>query len=229
MVGSLAESAARAIGANALLTRAGAYYHDIGKMVNKEYFIENQETGSENIHDKLPPSESAAIVINHVTRGIEIAEKFRLPPQVTAFISEHHGTTLATYFYSKAIKERGIKIKDDTLFRYPGPKPQSRETGILMLADVVEAATRVMGNRTVEEVRETVSKLVRSRMTDGDLDQCPLTLHEVNIIADAFVQTLSGIHHQRISYPNNPEIKQNTESENSDNSETLTQTGLEAK
>jgi len=199
-VGSLAETAAREIGANTLLTRAGAYYHDIGKMVNKEYFIENQETGSRNIHDSLPPAKSAEMVISHVRQGLELAEKYRLPPQIRTFISEHHGLSRQAFFYAKAKDEKGGDV-DESLFRYPGPKPQSRETGILMLADTVEAAIRSMDDHSPAELTETVDNLIRVRLSEGDLDECPLTLREIGKIRDAFVQVLSGIYHQRIPYP----------------------------
>ncbi|MFH0765942.1 MAG: HDIG domain-containing metalloprotein, partial [Calditrichota bacterium] len=200
MVGSLAEAAARAIGANALLTRAGAYYHDIGKMINREYFIENQETGSENIHDKLPPSKSAQIVINHVQQGLLLADQHRLPPKVKAFIAEHHGRSKLAYFYAKARKELGDDVSEER-FSYPGPNPQSKETGILMLADVVEAATRSNEHPSTDDIRTIVEKLIHQRIDEGDLDECPLTLREINQIQETFIQVLGGIHHQRIPYP----------------------------
>ncbi|MDP8237908.1 MAG: HDIG domain-containing protein [Candidatus Hatepunaea meridiana] len=206
MVGSLAESAARDIGANTLLTRAGAYYHDIGKMPNREYFIENQETGSQNIHDLIAPDKSAKIVIGHVQQGLELAEKYHLPPQVTAFISEHHGSSQLSFFYAKAVKERGDDV-DEALYHYPGPNPQSKETGIIMLADTVEAATRSMGKITHQEVQETVDKLIRMRLAEGELDECPLTLREIGKIKNAFKQALTGIYHQRIAYPGQEDEK----------------------
>ncbi len=217
MVGSLAETAARAIGANALLTRAGAYYHDIGKMEHKEYFIENQELGSQNIHDRLSPTKSADVVIGHVQGGLELADRYRLPPQVKDFISEHHGRSRLAYFYAKAVREKGDEVPDEQ-FRYPGPAPQSRETGILMLADVVEAATRSIENHNTQELKDTVDELIRQRLADGDLDQCPLTLKEITQIRDAFVQVLSGIYHQRIPYPgqestSTPQVSQKDASE----------------
>jgi len=200
LVGSLAESAAREIGANALLTRAGAYYHDIGKMENREYFIENQETGSFNIHDRLAPVKSAEVVIGHVKQGLELADKYRLPPQVKAFISGHHGRSRLAYFFAKAVNEEGEDI-DDTKFRYPGPNPQTRETGILMLADTIEAATRSMSDHSIDDIRSTVEKLIRNRIADGDLEDCPLTLKEITRIQETFVKVLAGIYHQRIAYP----------------------------
>jgi len=200
MVGSLAEAAAREVGANPILTRAGAYYHDIGKIEIKEYFIENQETGSSNIHDQLPPTKSADIVIGHVQRGLELAAKHKLPPNVTAFITEHHGQTRLAFFHAKAQRELGQNVAESR-FRYPGPKPASKETGILMLADVVEAATRSLDHPTPLELRETVDRLVATRLGEGDLDNCPLTLSELQRIKDSFLRVLIGMHHQRISYP----------------------------
>ncbi len=200
MVGSLAEAAARSIGANALLTRAGAYYHDIGKMGNREYFIENQESGTANVHDKLPPSKSARMVINHVTYGLELADKYRLPDKIKAFISEHHGKTRLAFFYAKAVKELGEDVEENK-YRYPGPNPQSKETGILMLADVVEAATRSLERKTQADISDKVAELVKVRLLEGDLDDSPLTMKEIAKIRDTFVQVLLGIHHQRIAYP----------------------------
>ncbi|MBT3231969.1 MAG: HDIG domain-containing protein [Calditrichaeota bacterium] len=200
MVGSLAETAARAIGANALLTRAGAYYHDIGKMDDRDFFIENQESGSVNPHDQLPPSKSAEIVINHVIRGLKLAEEYGLPPQVKDFIVEHHGRTRIAYFYAKAVGEIGDDVNPD-LYLYPGPNPQSRETGILMLADVVEAATRTIEIDNNMDLTLAVDSLIKKRIAEGALEECPLTLKEIGQIQKAFVQVLVGIHHQRIKYP----------------------------
>jgi cyclic-di-AMP phosphodiesterase PgpH len=200
MVGSLAEAAAIEIGANPLLTRAGAYYHDIGKMEIKEYFIENQETGSENIHDHLPPSKSAEIVLSHVQRGLELAARYNLPSQVAAFITEHHGKTRLAYFYAKAQRESGRKV-DESRFRYGGPKPRSKETAIIMLADATEAATRTLDHPSTKELGEMVDKLVAGRLAEGNLDESPLSLSELRSIKEAFLRVLSGIHHQRIQYP----------------------------
>lgn len=200
MVGSLAEAAANEIGANALLIRAGAYYHDIGKMANKEFYIENQETGSENVHDRLPPSKSAEVIVDHVAHGLELADKYGLPEKIKAFISEHHGRTKLAFFYSKACKEQDEQV-DEGKYRYPGPDPQTIETGILMLADVVEAATRSMDHPTTQGLRDMVDKLVRKRVTEGDLDFCPLTFHQLSQIRQAFMKVLTGIYHQRIEYP----------------------------
>ncbi len=201
MVGSLAEAAARSIGANSLLTRAGALYHDIGKMKNKSYFIENQEAGSENIHDSLPPTKSAEILIDHVNYGLTLAKKYRLPAQIQDFISQHHAKSRLKYFYAKAVDEIGSGVNED-LFLYPGPKPQTKETAILMLADLVEAATRTIRTASTAEIELVVADLVRERTLSGDLDESPLTFLEINIINSSFVRVLTGIHHQRIPYPN---------------------------
>ncbi len=215
MVGSLAENAAREIGANALLTRAGAYYHDIGKMENREYFIENQEAGSRNIHDRLAPEKSAEMVIAHVQRGLELAEKYRLPKQIKQFISEHHGRSRLAFFYAKAVKEKGEDV-DEASYRYPGPNPQSKETGILMLADTVEAATRSMDDHSPEGIRNTIDSLIRSRLSNGDLDECPLTLKEIGTINNVFMRVLTGIYHQRIQYPQQNADRDDDEREDDD-------------
>ncbi|NQU05372.1 MAG: HDIG domain-containing protein [Calditrichaeota bacterium] len=200
MVGSLSDAAAREIGANALLARAGAYYHDIGKMQNRDCYIENQEVGSPNIHDRLSPLKSAEIVIDHVRLGQEAADRYHLPKLLKDFISEHHGRSRIAFFYAKAVKEKGAEI-DDTPFRYAGPSPQSKETGIVMLADAVEAATRSMDDHSQQLIEETVDKLVNLRLSDGDLDECPLSMREIGIIKKTFVKELLGIYHQRVKYP----------------------------
>lgn len=216
MVGSLAEAAARSVGANSLLTRAGALYHDIGKMKNKSYFIENQEAGSENIHDSLPPTKSAEILIDHVTYGLSLAKKYRLPTQIQDFISQHHAKSKLKYFYAKAVDEIGSDVNED-LFHYPGPKPQTKETAILMLADLVEAATRTIRTASTEEIRLVVADLVRERTLSGDLDESPLTFLEIDLINKTFVQILTGIHHQRIPYPNQSQSINEIEYESNQN------------
>ncbi len=207
LVGNLAESGARAIGANTLLTRAGAYYHDIGKMEFKEYFIENQSVGSENIHNHLTPSRSAEIIVGHISNGLLLADKYKLPPQIKAFIAEHHGKTRLMYFLAKAQREQGENVREE-IFRYPGPKPQTKETAIVMLADVVEAATRSLEQPTPEELQETVRRMINVRVSEGDLDESPLTLRELTSIEQAFMRVLLGIYHQRIRYPEEKITKQ---------------------
>lgn len=200
VVGQLAERAAHAIGANSLLTRVGALFHDIGKMNKPEYYVENQG-GGPNKHDVLSPSMSALVVASHVKDGIDLARKWRLPERVVDFIPEHHGTHVMKFFYHKALESAGnetVKVDD---FRYPGPRPRSRETAILMLSDAVEAATRSLSKPTPGRIREICKQIIDERMFSGELDDCGLTLRDLATIRDAFLPLLAGIHHQRIAYP----------------------------
>ena len=206
MVGNLAEAAAEAIVANPLLVRAGAYYHDIGKMVRREYFVENQ-LGQGNVHDNLDPEESAQMLADHVIQGVKIAEQYHLPEVIKAFIREHHGTSMMMFFYNKALELRPEGKVDEATFRYPGPKPQSKETGILMLADSAEAATRSLGEPSGEKIREAVRNVIINKYRDEELDECPLTLHDLRQIMEAFVPILQGIHHHRIRYPSREELE----------------------
>lgn len=200
LVGTLSEAAAESIGANSLLTRVGAYYHDIGKMEKPEYFIENQK-GGKNPHDKLSPRMSYLILVSHVKRGLEIAEEHGLPKEIQAFIAEHHGTTLIKFFYKKALEQsEGGEISESD-FRYPGPKPQSKETGIVMLADAVEAASRTLKDPSVNRLQTLVNNIIDDRFKNCELDESPLTLRDLNAIQEAFVQILTGIFHGRIEYP----------------------------
>ncbi len=205
LVGSLSEAAAEAIGANSLLARVGAYYHDIGKMDKPEYFIENQKDGR-NPHEKLSPSMSYLILVSHVKRGLEIAQEYNLPKEIQAFISEHHGTNLMEYFYNKAREKSGEDTEvNEVDFRYPGPKPQSKETGIVMLADAVEATSRTLKEPSVTRLRNMVAEIIDNRFKSCELDESPLTLRDLNLIQEAFVQILTGIFHGRIEYPNQKE------------------------
>ncbi len=200
VVGQLAEHAARAIDANALLTRVGALFHDIGKMEKPEYYVENQRP-SVNKHDELSPSMSALVIAAHVKEGIELARKWRLPQMVIDFIPEHHGTMVMEYFYRKALEADGnetVKVDD---FRYPGPKPGSRETAVLMLADAAEAATRSLARPTPSRIREMVKQIIDKRMLSGELDESGLTLSDLARIRESFIPLLTGIHHARIAYP----------------------------
>ncbi len=207
LVGSLAEAAAEAIQANPLLVRAGAYYHDIGKMVRREYFVENQP-GSFNIHSTLEPEDSARFLKQHVLDGIRMAKKYHLPESIKAFIREHHGTSLMVYFYNEALRKAGKdETVDENTYRYPGPKPQSKETGILMLADGSEAATRSLEDPTPEKIEESVRKIIINKYQDKELDECPLTLHEIHKVIEAFVPILEGMHHHRIRYPSREELE----------------------
>ncbi len=200
LVGTLAEAAAEAIGANSLLARVGSYYHDIGKIEKPEYFVENQK-GGRNPHEKLAPSMSCLVIINHVKRGVEIADSNGLPKELRDFITQHHGTNLVAFFYNKA-KERGDDVdEDDSNFHYPGPKPQTKETGIVMLADAVEATTRAFRDPSVSRIRNIINQIVADRFTSGQLDECPLTLRDLNQIKLSFERTIAGIFHGRVPYP----------------------------
>ncbi len=198
-IANLAEAAARAIGANPLLARVGAYYHDIGKIARPQFFVENQAKGR-NPHDRLKPGTSAQIIRNHVREGLELADEHKLPRALRAFITEHHGTGAITYFFEKA-KEREGQVPDPSEYAYPGPLPQTAETAVVMLADGVEAATRVLSEPTAERIREVVDHIVRQRIDQGQLNDAPLTLRQLDIIKDQFTRVLTGMYHNRIDYP----------------------------
>ena len=201
IVSNLAEGAADAIGANALLTRVGAYYHDVGKLVKAEYFTENQMLG-DNKHDDIEPTMSRLVISNHVIEGIELAKKHRLNPAIIDFIPQHHGTGLMYYFYQKALEEaKEDETVDEADFRYPGPKPQTRETAITLLADSVEGATRALDEHSPTNIEETVKKIINNKFIDGQLDECNLTLKEINKISSTFTRILSAMYHARVKYP----------------------------
>lgn len=200
IIANLAESAAEAINANPLLARVGSYYHDLGKMKRPDHFIENQLYKS-NPHDKLSPHMSALVVTSHVKDGIETAERIGLPQQIVDFIPEHHGTMLMTYFYRKAQQMYGEDNVSEEEFRHSGPKPQSKETAILMMADAVEAAVRSLKERTPARVQGLVKGLIHERLDDGQFDECDLTLRDLDRIAASFMPVLSGAMHERIEYP----------------------------
>ncbi len=199
-VANLAEAAARAIDADALLTRVGSYFHDIGKMLKPQYYIENQPHGR-NPHDKLKPATSAAIVRGHVLDGMKLAEEAKLPGSVKAFIAEHHGTQAISFFYDRARELDPGAEPDARDYAYPGPRPRSRETAIVMLADSVESAARVLPDPTSDRIRALVDRIVEAKMSQGQLDETPLTLGEISRIKEQFVVGLSGMYHQRIDYP----------------------------
>ena len=199
-VANLAELAANGIGAHGLLCRVGLYYHDVGKALKPHYFVENQHEGR-NPHDKLKPNTSAAILIEHVVEGLRLGKEAKLPKAIQGFISEHHGTQLIAYFYHRAQQDLGEENVDETDYRYPGPKPQSKETAIAMMADSIESATRVLQEPTPERVRDLVEGIIESKRQDGQLDEAPLTLREITALKDTFVKVLSGIYHHRIDYP----------------------------
>lgn len=199
MVANLAEQAARAIGADSLLCRVGAYYHDIGKMKRPRFFIENQ-MGLENPHDKLAPSLSTRIIHSHVKDGIEMAKAAKLPDVLIDFIAQHHGTALVGYFYHQACARSSEPVFEED-FRYPGPKPQSRETAVLMLCDGLEAAARTLSAPTPEKLAELVNKMVKHNLDDGQLDESGLSLRDIKIVKDTLSKALQGIYHARIEYP----------------------------
>ena len=210
-VSTLAEAAAEAIGANALLVRVGAYYHDIGKMFMPEYFVENQRSGK-NPHDRLAPRISALILLNHVRKGYEFARENGLPTVVCNFIVEHHGGALMKFFYEKAKEQAKGEDVLESDFRYPGRRPQTRETGILMLADSVEAMVRSIKEPTIGKIRNAVRNLVEEKIHDGDLDDCPLTMKDLRVIVDTFSAVLMGMHHERLEYPGQKELESKTAS-----------------
>ncbi|HZA50703.1 MAG TPA: HDIG domain-containing protein [Myxococcaceae bacterium] len=203
IMGSLVESAAEAIGANPLLARSCAYYHDIGKGRNPLYFGENQK--GENRHDQLAPAMSAVIIKRHVTEGLEMARHYRLPKLVADAIPQHHGTRLVGYFFHKALKEQEGKESpqpiDESIYRYPGPKPQFREAALVMIADAVEASSRSLQDQSTPRLQALVQKLINTIFSEGQLDDCDLTLRDLNLIAQSFVRTLEGIYHARPAYP----------------------------
>jgi putative nucleotidyltransferase with HDIG domain len=216
MVGNLAERAAEAIGADPLLTRVAAYYHDIGKLANPVAFIENQ-AGGDNIHDELEPEVSAQILKQHVADGIDLAYREKLPKQIIAFIPQHHGTAIMSYFYARAKElaaapfgglqtpdgEAAAAALDERRFRHVGPKPQSREAALIMLADGVEASVRSLSSRDEPAIRAMVARIIEERLSDGQFDECDLTLRDIERIREAFVGQLLGMYHQRIAYPQN--------------------------
>lgn len=202
MMGNLAEKAADAIGANSILVRVGCYFHDIGKMMKPEYFIENQFDRF-NRHELLKPSVSAKIIIAHVKEGVDLAKKYKLPQKIIDFIPQHHGTTLVSFFYDKAMNQTNLfkeSVEDET-YRYPGPKPQTKEAGIIMLADTVEAMTRTLDDRSANKIEKTIDDIIKTRFMEGELDECELTLKDLTMIKQSFLQVLMASYHSRIKYP----------------------------
>jgi putative nucleotidyltransferase with HDIG domain len=202
-VANLAEQAAELIGADALLTRVGALFHDVGKSMNPTFFIENQPQGEMNTHEDIDPAEAASTIISHVTDGVALARKYRLPRRIDDFILEHHGTMLTRYQYNQALEAAGgDKSKvDEKNFHYPGPSPRSRETALLMLADGSEARTRAERPQDEEDMRRIVLSTIEHAQKQGQLDNTQLTLRDLSLISDAFMNVLRGTHHPRISYP----------------------------
>jgi cyclic-di-AMP phosphodiesterase PgpH len=201
IVGNLSEAAANAIGANGLLSRVGSYYHDIGKLEKPEYFSENQSRAF-NRHDTLSPEMSKLVIMKHVKVGVELAKKYKLNPALIDFIEQHHGKGLVYYFYLKALEnpKEGQEVEEEG-YRYPGPKPNSKETAIVLLADSVEAAVRALKEFTPASIEDLVHKVINNKFIDGQLDECDLTLKDLEKISAVFVKLLCGIYHSRESYP----------------------------
>jgi hypothetical protein len=204
MVASMAEAAAESIGANGLLARVGAYFHDIGKMMKPEYFIENMTDPSQSPHQSLAPAMSTLIIIGHVKDGLELAEENNLPEPLHPFITQHHGTTLVEFFYREAARKADVDHRTDaseSSFRYPGPKPQTRETAVLMVADAVESASRTLKDPTPKRIQSLVHEIIMKRLLDGQFDECNLQMCEIRRIEDSLVKSLLAAHHGRVRYP----------------------------
>ena len=204
VMGNLSEAAAEAISANSTLARVGCYYHDIGKTLKPQYFIENQL--DQNKHDNLNPNISTKLIISHVKDGIELAKKYNLPQEVVDFIPMHHGTTLVSYFYHKAKYTAKSEDISDYIYRYPGPKPQTKETGIVMLADAIEASTRAIEDPSPQKIESKIDDVIKARFMEGELDECELTLKDLTKIKQSFLKILVGIHHHRIKYPDQKKL-----------------------
>ncbi len=220
IVASLAEAAAEQIGANALMCRVCAYFHDVGKLKKPAYFIENQQDGVDNPHAALTPTMSALVIIAHVKDGVDIAVKHKLNPRIINVIQEHHGDSLVYYFYRRAQEQKKVEMDkvdrglenpedlphvDEKNFRYPGQRPSTRESGIIALADTVESASRTLRKPNLAKIRAMIEELVRAKVNDGQLDDCPLTLKELARVKDSFAATLRSMLHVRIDYPKEDE------------------------
>jgi putative nucleotidyltransferase with HDIG domain len=211
-VASIAEAAADAIGINSLLCRVGAYYHDVGKINKAEYFVENQVNG-ENRHINLSPNVSLLIIIGHVKDGLEMAREYNLPTSLFPFIQQHHGTTLVEYFYHQACNRSAQPDSPgiaEAQFRYPGPKPRSKEVAIVMMSDAVESAARTMTDPSTARIEALVHDLVMKRLLDGQFDECDLTMREIDLIERTCVKTLISIYHGRIAYPSTAAVATGT-------------------
>jgi putative nucleotidyltransferase with HDIG domain len=216
VVASLVEAAAEKIGANAPMCRVCSYFHDVGKLKKPTYFIENQHDGEENPHDALTPTMSALIIIAHVKDGVDLAVKHKLNPRIIDVIQEHHGDSLVAYFYRRAQEQKRAEMEKvdrrlenpedlpqvgEKNFRYPGPRPTTRESAIISLADGIESASRCLQKPTPAKIRQLVEDIVRARINDNQLDECPLTLQELAMVKDSFASTLRSMLHSRIDYP----------------------------
>lgn len=197
---NLCEAACNAIGANGLLARVGCYYHDVGKIRNPQYFVENLGR-ARTPHDALAPMQSASVIRRHVEDGLELARQYRLPEVIQDFIPEHHGTQEITYFLDRQREQQPDEPVDEALFRYPGPRPQSAETAVALLGDAVEAALRVLDDPTPERLEEAIDHLVQGRIDGGQLSEAPLTLRQVDIVRREFLRVLAGMYHNRVDYP----------------------------
>jgi putative nucleotidyltransferase with HDIG domain len=208
LVSNMAEQAANQIGADGLLARVGTYYHDVGKTVRPYFFTENR-VGGDNPHKNLDPRTSANIIISHVQDGLDLAEKHNLPSAIRAFIPEHHGTSLVLAFYRMAVNAAGDEGEDvhEEDFRYPGPKPQSKESAILMLADGCEARVRSAEPESAEEIERIVREMVKMRLDSGQLDESDLTLHDLQLVQASFLNVLQGVFHPRVKYPEPVKVK----------------------
>ena len=199
LVANLAEAAAEVVGADPLLARVGSYYHDIGKIRRPHLFVENQ-IDQDNYHERITPNLSLLVIISHVKDGIELAKEYRLPQPIIDIIAQHHGTTIVSYFYHRAKEERGEDVDPDD-FRYPGPKPQSKEAAIVMLADSVEASARLMKEPNSSKIESLVREIVRAKVEDSQLSESPLSFEDLEKIVRAFTKVLRGMYHSRIEYP----------------------------
>src|ERR1700690_3982354 len=200
IVGNLVEAAAEAVGVNPLLGRVTSYYHDIGKVKMPEYFIENQG-GAPSKHDKLTPHMSSMIITNHVKEGVELARQAKLPESIIDIIKQHHGTSVISYFYQKAREQEHDSSPAEQDYKYPGPKPQTRVAALVMMADAVEAASKVLTDPTPARISALVDKVINHIYLDGQLDECELTLKDISAIKEKFTYILTGIFHRRIDYP----------------------------
>ncbi len=202
MVGNLAEQGTKSVGGNSLLAKTGAVFHDVGKLKEPLYFIENQN-GGPNPHDEIAAEDSARIIIEHVTYGVKLAQEHKIPTAIVDIIRQHHGTSLVIYFYHKAQNYNDGVDYPEEKFRYQGPKPQTKEAAIVMLADCVEAFVRSLSeqDRNLEKIRWIIGEITRQKFEDGQLDECPLQVAELRIIGEAFMQVYNGLYHERIAYP----------------------------
>lgn len=215
-VASIAETATERIGGNGLLARVGAYFHDIGKMLKPQYFIENVQEGATSPHEQLTPAMSTLIIIGHVKDGVDLAEQYGLPAPIIDFVEQHHGTTLVEYFYHEATKQAECQPDhktdaEESSFRYPGPKPQSRESGVMMIADACESACRTLTEPTPRRIESLVDSIVMRRLLDGQFDECALQMSDIRKIQDSVTKSLTAIYHGRIKYPDGPDSKKKSD------------------